>query len=46
MKKKDGSFRISIDYRQPNKVTIKNRVTIVELVELDVVDFNIILGMD
>ena len=46
VKKKDGSLRMSIDYRQPNKVTIKNRVTIIDLVELDVVDFNIILGMD
>ena len=25
MKKKDGTFRLCIDYRQPNKVMVKNR---------------------
>ena len=25
MKKKDGTLRVCIDYRQPNKVTMKNK---------------------
>ena len=34
MKKKDGSFRVCIGYRQLNKVTIKNKYSIPRIDDL------------
>ena len=34
MKKKDESFRMCIDYREPNKVTIKNKYPIPRIDDL------------
>ena len=34
MKKKDGNMRLCIDYREPNKVTIRNRYSLPRIDDL------------